>query len=198
LNGPFINTKLHRPPVDRNHVYRPHLLAQLDKHHDRPLTLVSAPAGYGKSALISSWLETYENPGAWLSLSEGDGDLRTFIGYFIAAVHKYFPEACQNTQALLKNLDLPPLEDLGTSLLNELDRIKQPFILVLDDYFLIREIAVHKLIATILKHPPQFFRLVIVGRRDPPLPISSLRAQSQLIEIRTEDLPLWKRKLRVG
>jgi LuxR family maltose regulon positive regulatory protein len=150
--------------------------------------LVSAPAGYGKSALISSWLETYENPGAWLSLSESDGDLRTFISYFIAAVHEHFPESCQNTQALLKNLDLPSLEALGTSLLNELDRIKQPFILVLDDYYLIREIAVHKLIATILKHPPQFFRLVIVGRRDPPLPISSLRAQSQLIEIRTEDL----------
>ncbi len=188
MHTSFINTKLHRPSVDRNHVYRPHLLAQLDKHRDKPLTLVSAPAGYGKSALISSWLETCENPGAWLSLSESDGDLRTFISYFIAAVHKHFPEACQNTQALLENLHLPPLEALGTSLLNELDRIKQPFILVLDDYYLIREIAVHKLIATILKHPPQFFRLVIVGRRDPPLPISSLRAQSQLIEIRTEDL----------
>ena len=163
-------------------------MAQLDKHPHRPLTLVSAPAGYGKSALISSWLETKENPAAWLSLSKSDSDLRTFLSYFIAAVHEHFPDDCQNTQALLKNVDLPPLEDLGISLLNELDRIKQPFILVLDDYYLIREIAVHKLIATILKHPPKLFHLVIVGRRDPPLPISSLRARSQLIEIRTEDL----------
>ena len=113
MTGPLLYTKLYRPHIDRNHLNRPHLLARLDQHRHRPLTLVSAPAGYGKSALISSWLETYENPGAWLSLSEGDGDLRTFIGYIIAAVHKYFPEACQNTQALLKNLDLPPLEDNG-------------------------------------------------------------------------------------
>ncbi len=188
MSDPIINTKLHRPPVDRNYVYRPHLIAQLDNLRGKPLTLVSAPAGYGKSALISSWLEKYENPVAWLSLSESDSDLRTFISYFVAAVHKHFPEACQKTQALLKNLDLPSFETLGTSLLNDLDRIKQPFILVLDDYYLIREIAVHKLIAQILKHPPQFFHLVIVGRRDPPLPISSLRAQSQLIEIRAEDL----------
>ena len=188
LSDPIINTKLHRPPVDRNYVYRPHLTAQLDNHRGKPLILVSASAGYGKSALISSWLEKYTNPVAWLSLSENDSDLRTFTNYFVAAVHKHFPEACQNTQALLKNLDLPSFETLGASLLNELDRIKQPFILVLDDYYLIREMAVHKLIAQILKHPPQFFHLVIVGRRDPPLPVASLRAQSQLIEIRTEDL----------
>jgi len=188
LSDPIINTKLHRPPVDRNHVYRPHLITQLNNHHGKPLTLVSAPAGYGKSALISSWLEKYENPGAWLSLSESDSDLRTFISYFVAAVHKHFPEACLKTQVLLKNLDLASFETLAASLLNELDRIKKPFILVLDDYYLIREMAVHKLIAQILKHPPQFFHLIIVGRRDPPLPIASLRAQSQLIEIRAEDL----------
>jgi len=88
----------------------------------------------------------------------------------------------------LKNLDLPSSETLTVSLLNEMDRIKKPFILVLDDYYLIREMAVHKLMAQILKHPPLFFHLVIVGRRDPPLPIASLRAQGQLIEIRTEDL----------
>ena len=186
--GPILSTKLHRPQVDRNHVHRPHLLEQLDKHRGRPLTLVSAPAGYGKSSLISSWLEAYENPGAWLSLNKSDGDIRTFISYFIAAVHEHFPQACQNTQALLKNIELPPLEELGNTLLNELDRIEQPFILVLDDYYLIKEIAVHNLITQILKHPPQFFQLVIVGRHDPPLPISSLRARSQLTEIRTEDL----------
>ena len=188
LSDPIINTKLHRPPVDRNYVYRPHLIAQLDNYHGKPLILVSAAAGYGKSALISSWLEKNENPAAWLSLSVNDSDLRRFTSYFVAAVQKHFPEACQNTQALLKNLDLPSFETLGASLLNELDRITQPFILVLDDYYLIREMAVHKLIAQMLKHPPQFLHLVIIGRRDPPLPVASLRAQNQLIEIRTKDL----------
>ena len=188
MDDHIINTKMHRPPVDRSFVYRPHLLTQLNDFRSKPLTLVSAPAGYGKSALISSWLETCKNPSAWLSLSKSDNDLRTFTSYFIATLRKQIPEACQNTQALLKNLDLPALKELGTSLLNELDQIQQPFILVLDDYYLIREIAVHRLIALILRHPPQFFHLVIVGRRDPPLPIASLRAQSQLIEIRNEDL----------
>ncbi len=188
MTVPILNTKLHRPPVDRNHVYRPHLFARLDQHRDRPLTLVSAPAGYGKSVLISSWLEACEDPGAWLSLNESDSDLRTFMSYFIAALETLFPEVCPKTQNLLNAVELPPVQYLGTSLLNELDRIKQPYILVLDDYYLVKDIAVHNLIAQILKHPPQFIHLVIVGRIDPPLPISSLRAQSQLTEIRAEDL----------
>ncbi|MEN8799644.1 MAG: hypothetical protein ABF293_10375, partial [Flavobacteriaceae bacterium] len=186
--SPILSTKLHRPSVDRNHVHRPHLLEQLDKHRGRPLTLVSAPAGYGKSSIISSWLEANEYPGAWLSLNKSDGDVRTFISYFIAAVQEYFPKVCQNTQSLLKNIELPPLRELGNTLLNELDQIKQPFILVLDDYYLIKEVAVHNLVTQILKHPPRFFQLIIVGRHDPPLPIYSLRARSQLTEIRTEDL----------
>ena len=186
--GPILRTKLHRPPIDRNHVHRPHLLEQLDKHRGRPLTLVSAPAGYGKSSLISSYLGAYEYPGAWLSLNKSDGDIRSFISYFIAAIHEHFPKICQNTLSLLKNIELPPLSELGNTLLNELEQIKQPLILVLDDYYLIKEIAVHNLITQILKHPPQFLQLVIVGRHDPPLPIYSLRARSQLTEIRTEDL----------
>ena len=188
MTVPLLNTKLHRPPIDRNHVHRPHLLARLDQHRDRPLTLVSAPAGYGKSVLISSWLEACEDPGAWLSLDQSDSDLRTFLTYFVASVETIFPEACPNTKSLLDAIDLPPLEVLGTCLLNELDGIRQFLILVLDDYYLIKEIAVHNLITQILKNPPQFFRLVIIGRLDPPLPISKLRAQSQLTEIRAEDL----------
>lgn len=115
----ILYTKLHRPPVDRNHVHRQRLLDRLNQHPHRPLTLVSAPAGYGKSALISSWMEMSENTGAWISLSESDGDIRTFIRYVIEAVHKHFPKTCQNTQALLKNLDLPSIESLGICLLNE-------------------------------------------------------------------------------
>ena len=185
---PLISTKLHRPPVDRNHVHRPHLLARLDQHRNRPLTLVSASAGYGKSFLINCWLESCDIPSAWLSLDESDSDLRLFTIYFIAAIETLFPKACPRTQALLNAIDLPPLEVLGTSLLNELDRIKQPFILVLDDYHLVKEIDIHNLIAQLLKNPPQFFHLVIIGRRDPPLPISSLRAQRKLIEFRAKDL----------
>ena len=188
MTGPLLYTKLHRPPVDRNHIYRPHLFARLDRHRDRPLTLVSAPAGYGKTFLIGCWLEACDIRSAWVSLDENDDDLQIFMSYFIAAIKSLFPEACRNTQTLLNAVDLPPIGTLSTSLLNELDRIKQPFVLVLDDFYLIKEIGIHNLIAQLLKNPTQFLHLVIIGRRDPPLPISSLRAQRKLIEFRAKDL----------
>ncbi len=185
---PFLKTKLHRPPVGRKYVYRPHLLARLDQHRDRPLTLVSAPAGYGKSILISSWLEACEDPGAWISLDKNDNDLRTFITYLISAAETLFPGSCRKTQLMLKTPNLPSIAAFSTSLLNELDRIEQPFIIVLDDYYRIEETTVHKLITEMLKHPPEHLHLVITGRYDPPLPIATLRAQDRVTEIRTQDM----------
>ena len=127
---PIILGKLHRPPVDRDHVHRPRLLAALDLHRHRPLTLVSAPAGYGKSVLISCWLESRDIPSAWLSLDKNDSNLCIFISYFIAAVETLFPGACRNTQGILNAPDLPPITALSSSLQNELHRIEQAFILV--------------------------------------------------------------------
>jgi len=185
---PIAKGKLHRPPVDRDHVHRPRLLEQLDLHRHKPLTLVSAPAGYGKSVLVSCWLASCDIPSAWLSLDKNDSNLRLFISYFIAAVETLFPGACRNTQGMLKAADLPPIRALASSLLNELYRIEQAFILVLDDFHLIKETAVHHLLANLLKHPSQSLHLVIVGRKDPPLPISTLRAKSVVAEIRTRNL----------
>ena len=90
ITHPIVSTKLHRPAVDGIHVHRPHLLDRLDQRRHRPLTLVSAPAGYGKSVLISSWLESCDMPGAWVSLDENDNDLRRFTAYFVAAVEALF------------------------------------------------------------------------------------------------------------
>ena len=90
-SNPLILTKLHRPPVPTDHVHRPELLAWLEKRRRRPLTLVSAPAGYGKSTPVSCWLDTRDSPGAWLSLDEHDNDLRLFLSYFLAAVQTIFP-----------------------------------------------------------------------------------------------------------
>ena len=181
-------TKLHRPPIDRIHVHRPYLLERLGQGRHRPLTLVSAPAGYGKTTLISSWLETCDIPGAWVSLDEKDDDLRIFTTYFVTAVQSLFSEACRNTQNLLKGINLPPLGNLCTMLLGELDRIEQPFMIVLDDYHLVKEKDIHNLVSQILEHPPRFFHLVVIGRRDPPFPISAMRARAQVTEIRTRDL----------
>jgi LuxR family maltose regulon positive regulatory protein len=185
---PLLQTKLHRPHVVTNHLHRQRLLDRLNRHRQRPLTLVSAPAGYGKSMLVSCWLETCDIPVGWISLDENDNDLRVFTTYFIAAVKRLFPRTCRKTHTMINGPNLPPAADLAFTLLNELDRITQPCIMVLDDYHLIKETVVHDLLTELLKHPLQSFHLVIIGRQDPLLPISRLRAKSLVTEVRTNDL----------
>jgi len=138
--------------------------------------------------LVSHWLETCGIPGAWISLGEDDNDLRAFTAYLIAAVASLFRGACRKTQIMINGPNLPQLTELVSTLLNELDQIEQPCTIVFDDYHLIRETMVHDLLTEILKYPPQSLHLVIIGRQDPPLPISTLRAKSLVTEVRTKDL----------
>ena len=184
----IIRTKLHRPPVDNLHLHRPHLLDRLNKRLHRPLTLVSAPAGYGKSTLVSCWLEASELPAAWFSIDEADNDLHLFLAYFLAAVQTVFPGAGQKIQTLLKNQELPPLPILAGQLINELDTIDEAFILILDDYHVVQNKAIHELLEEIIKHPPHAMHLVLASRIDPPLPLATLRAKGQMTEIRVKDL----------
>ncbi len=185
---PLIRTKLHRPPVAKDHLHRQHLLDRLNRNLHRPLTLVSAPAGYGKSTLVSCWLEACDIPSAWVSLDENDNDLRMFLAYFLTAVQSIFPDTARKTQALLNSADLPPLSILARNLINELDQIDKAFILALDDYHFIGEKAVHDLLNELLNHPPASMHLVLTTRRDPPLPITTLRARGQMTEIRVQEL----------
>jgi len=184
----ILRTKLHRPPVPEDHVQRSRLLERLEKGRQRPLTLVSASAGYGKSSLVSCWLETCDCAGAWVSLDENENDLRLFLAYFLAAVNKLFPEACKKTRSLLNADHLVPLPGLVITLVNELDRIEQPFILVLDDYYFIKETSVHDVLIEILNHPPELMHLVVISRYDPPLPLIRYRAKGQMNEITSRDL----------
>jgi LuxR family maltose regulon positive regulatory protein len=188
ISGPLLSTKLNRPPVGSNIVHRPHLLERLDRNRRRPLTLVSAPAGYGKTMLVSSWLEASSIPSAWVSLDESDNDAHLFLSYFLSAVRSLFPDACSKTLAMASVVPLPPPAALANNLNNELDRIEPFFIMVLDDYQLIKQTEVFELLALILAHPPQSLHLVLIGRRDPPIPIATMRGKSQVTEIRTQDL----------
>ena len=161
----------------------------MDLGLETPLTLVAAPAGYGKSTLVSHWIESLDHPAAWLSLDVADGDLTVFTSYLIAAIRTLFPDACGETEALIAAPKLPPLSVLGGCLVNELDEIDTPFVLTLDDYHRIAPMSdVHELIGFILNHPPASFRLVIVTRRDPPLTIASMRASRRLTDVRAKDL----------
>ena len=187
---PIIQTKLHRPPLPRDLVARPRLTNLYDRLLQEPLTLVSAPAGYGKSTLISNWAESLNCPVAWLSLDEHDNDLAGFVSYFLMAMQTTFPAIGADTIALIQGTEIPPSLFIARTLINELTLIEADFVLVLDDYHYIRSTAVHDFVEEILSHPPLHLHLVIGTRIDPPISLSTFRARGQVIEIRLHDLRL--------
>ena len=186
--SPILRTKLQRPVLSPDLVPRSDLVALLDELRRRPLTLVSSAAGYGKSTMASLWLEAWDGPFAWLSLDDGENDLRQFISYLLAAICNAFPEACGTTWSLLQATELPPVSDLSRHLVNDLDKIEDPFILVLDDFHNIREKTVHELVSSLLKYPLSNLHLMLLTRRDPPLSISTLRTRGLLNEIGIAEL----------
>jgi LuxR family maltose regulon positive regulatory protein len=186
---PLIRTKLYRPRLSSELVTRPRLLELLNRTLEVPLTLVSAPAGYGKTVLVGQWAERQEVPSAWLSLDTGDGDLRLFLTYLIAAIEGVSPEACPSTRELIVAPGLLPLKTIGGHLINELDAIETPFVVILDDYHRIApSSAVHELLALVLENPPQPLHVVIATRHDPPLPASLMWGDRRAVSVRVPDL----------
>jgi LuxR family maltose regulon positive regulatory protein len=193
----LLQTKLHRPRVPHDLVERARLLEGLNAGIDHPLTLVCAPAGYGKTTLICSWLDSLASnrdeeasplPSAWLSLDEDESDLNLFLRYFIAALRTVFAEACEETLMLLQAGQQPPETFLYTTFCNELAKLRDDIILVLDDYQFIHGKAVNGLLVELARHWPKPLHLVLISRIDPTLPLTSLRAKGNLREIRTQDL----------
>ena len=188
-NPPLLRTKLHRPPVTAETVRRKRLHELMDRALELPLTLVSAPAGYGKSMLVSHWAESLDTTPAWLSLDPNDSDLKLFLRYFLAAVETVLPDACPETRALSTSPNPVPLPVLGGCLVNELDTADSPLVLVLDDYHRIDPMSdVHELLQFLLEQTLPMLRLVLVTRSDPPFLIASLRGRGRLTEIRLRDL----------
>ena len=186
---PLIRTKLYRPQVTDQIVCRRRLHERMDLGLQMPLTVVAAPAGYGKSVLVSHWAEELERPCAWLSLNTSESDLRLFSDYLLAAVKSCFPKACAQSETVVRSPNPIVIQTLGACLLNDLDEIDEDFVLVLDDYHRIeRGSAVHDLLSFLLEHPPANLTLVITTRHDPPLPMASLRAKNMVTEIRLDDL----------
>ena len=184
----LISTKLHRPPIIQDLLPRPGLVERLGKERHIALSLVSAPAGYGKSTLIASWLETRARPSVWLTLDEEDNDPVVFLTYVIAAIQSKFPEVGQKSLIMLQSPDLPPHPVLIRNLTHDLDQLDDEFILVMDDYHRIYETEVHDLMSDLLRYRPRSMHLVIASRGTPPLKLSALRAQGQMTEIRLQDL----------
>jgi LuxR family maltose regulon positive regulatory protein len=183
----YLETKLHRPSLTDDFVARPRLLAALNRSSTCRLTLVSAPAGFGKSTLVAWWASTLRLPSGWVSLDEADNDLARFVNYFVGAIERHFPGACANTHAILIGPQALSGDVLVTTLINDLVGIGQPFVVVLDDYNVITNAAVHELVMRLVRHQPHGMRLVIVSRTDPPLSLARLRA-SNMVELRGADL----------
>ena len=167
---------------------RPRLTDTLDRGLSRPLTLICAPAGYGKTILASSFLETCSLPSVWLALDENDNDLRVFLDYLLAAIDSAFPNSLHGTKGILAGATLPPVSVIADSLINELAGLGRPFILVLDDLHEIHDPDIYRLLDALLRHPLRGLHVMFLTRREPALGLGKLRARDQVTEIRSHDL----------
>jgi LuxR family maltose regulon positive regulatory protein len=157
------------------------------------LTLVIAPAGFGKTTLVSSWMQNLSErispiPSAWLSLNEGDSDLDTFLRYFIAAVRKIYPDAGAETLDMLSARQQPPASLMADMVANELQSLPSRFVIAIDDLHTVHGQEVFGCLNNWLRSWPSSMHLVVLSRYNPPLPLASLRGKGMLREVRTRDL----------
>src|SRR6266571_2520444 len=185
---PILATKLYLPPLRPNVVSRPRLLERLNEGLHRKLTLIAAPAGFGKTTLVSEWVKGIERPAAWLSLDEGENDPTRFLTYMVAALQTIAPNIGEGVLGVLQSLQPPPPEAMLTALLNEITTLPDHFVLVLDDYHVIDAKPVDQALTYLVEHLPPQMHLVIATREDPQLPLARLRARGHLTELRAADL----------
>jgi LuxR family maltose regulon positive regulatory protein len=185
----LLTTKLFVPRPRPDLVPRPRLLTHLDAGLDAGrCSLLSAPAGAGKTSLLAAWLAGLDRPVAWLTLDERDQDAHQVLHYLVAACQTIAPACGRGALAWLDAPQPPPPEVVVTELVNDLAALPTAALLVLDDYHLVRAMAVHAAVAFLLDHLPPALHLVIASREDPPLPLPRLRARRQLTEVRAADL----------
>src|SRR2546427_5177900 len=185
---PILATKLYLPRLRPNVVSRPRLLERLNEGLHRKLTLISAPAGFGKTTLVSEWVVGCQRPAAWLSLDEGDNDPTRFLTYLVAALQTIAATIGEGVVGVLQSPQPPPTEAILTALLNDITTIKDQFVLVFDDYHVIDAKPIDHALTFLLDHLPPHMHLVIATREDPPLPLARLRVGGHLTEVRAVDL----------
>ena len=184
----LLTTKLFVPTIRPELVSRPRLIERVNEGLHRKLTLISAPAGFGKTTLVSEWVAGCERPTAWLSLDEGDNDLTRFLAYLVAALQTIASNVGEGVLGMLRSPQPPPAESILTVLLNEITTMPDHFVLVLDDYHVLEAKPVGNALTFLLERLPPQMHLVIATREDPHLPVARLRAQGQLTELRVADL----------
>jgi LuxR family maltose regulon positive regulatory protein len=184
----LLHTKLFIPRPRKNLVARPRLVDCLNRGLDTKLTLIAAPAGFGKTTLLSAWIPQSPRCVTWLSLNEADNDPARFWTYFIASLQSLSPQLGENALALLRSTQSPPLTSTLAVLINDILAFPDTFAIVLDDYHLIDSQPIHESLTFLMDHLPANMHVVITTRIDPPLPVARMRAGNKLTEIRANDL----------
>ncbi|MHB1413867.1 MAG: LuxR C-terminal-related transcriptional regulator [Chloroflexota bacterium] len=187
---PLLATKTFTPRARGRLVPRPHLMLRLDDALQGRLTLVSAPAGFGKTTLLAEWLRDRPEGTCWLSLDAADNDPPRFLSYVVAALQGAAPGLAGDLSLALRSPQPPSVEAVVTALVNELASVPGRVTLVLDDYHVITSPAVNGALTFLLENLPPNAHLVISTRSDPPLPIARLRSRGQVVEVRADELRL--------
>jgi LuxR family transcriptional regulator, maltose regulon positive regulatory protein len=185
---PLLFTKLYVPPSRPGIIARPRLTERLNDGTHGQLTLVSAPAGFGKTTLVGEWAAGCGRPVAWLSLDHRDDDPSSFLTYLVAALRTIAPEVGGEALVALQSAQTPPIESILTTIVNEISAVPDDFVFILDDYHVLDSKPDDEALLFLLEHLPPRMHLVIATREDPRLPLARLRAQGQLTELRAADL----------
>lgn len=187
--GPsLLSTKLAVPLVRPDAVVRDRLISQLDRGKPHRLTLLAAPAGFGKTTLLANWVSGARTPVGWVTLDSGDDDLIRFWTYCVAALQQAFPGVGAGASAFLQLPQPPPIEGMLIALMNEMTHAGSDGILILDDFHLVSSPAVMKSVVFFIDNLPPCLQLVVATRADPIMPLARLRTRDQLVEIRAADL----------
>jgi LuxR family transcriptional regulator, maltose regulon positive regulatory protein len=195
MSAPILTTKLYVPALPGQRTPRPRLIEQLDAGLTGKLTLVCAPAGFGKTTLLAEWMVqgddgqwTRDDRFAWLSLDKQDNDPTLFLSYLAAALQTVDEELGETALSLLQSPQPPAFPVVLGTVINRLAEREERLVLALDDYHLIENPAIHEVLTYLLDHQPPQFHLAIASRADPPLPLARLRVRQQMNEIRAADL----------
>ena len=185
---PLLQTKLYVPPIRNEVVRRPRLLDLVVSRPHLKLVLIAAPAGFGKTTLASCWLTQARRPVAWVSLDEGENDLRRFLLYVVTALHQVSSEVGQTALGILQSAETLSSEAILAYLINDLAEARAPLVLALDDYHLIGTQEVHDALTFLLDNLPPRLQIVLISRTEPPLPLARLRSRHELLELNSSDL----------
>jgi LuxR family maltose regulon positive regulatory protein len=196
-NEALLRTKLFVPPLRPDRVHRPRLFDQLESGLGKALLLVAAPAGYGKTTLVSSWLRGTDIPATWLSLDEDDNDPIRFLQYFIAALRRIMPAVQLDWLVARQDTQPGSTKVLVNGLVNAIAYHTSEFVLVLDDFQIIQAPSVLEFLAYLLEHLPSQMHIVMITRTDPPLPLARMRARNGLTEIRADQLRFTQAEIAV-